>query len=200
MIESPTANFSGSDQGLFSVAEIRRLMEAELERSRQGVEGGFVSTAIHKKNEIQARIARERLANARASVQRLEVRAPVAGVLRVVEPLPPGSQLDPSLRVAELAADGDLRVEAWASADDLARLETGLGAQLEDPQNGREVGYGVVAELARSVHLAFDPVSEPQALADRAAGFFAAGVDVVVWSLQGPLDIDRLERLASALA
>ena len=41
--------------------------EAEVERSRQGVEGGFVSTATHKKNEIQARIARERLANARAA-------------------------------------------------------------------------------------------------------------------------------------
>ena len=125
--------------------------EAELERSRQGVEGGFVSTATHKKNEIQARIARERLDNARNAVERLEVRAPVAGVLRVAQPLPTGSQVDPSLRVAELAADGDLRVEAWASADDLARLETGLLAKLEDPQDGREVGRGAVAELARSV-------------------------------------------------
>ena len=53
--------------------------------------------------------------------------------------------------MAEVAADGNLRVEAWASADDLARLDTGLVARLQDPQDGREVGHGVVAELARSV-------------------------------------------------
>lgn len=125
--------------------------EAEVERSRQGVEGGFVSTATHKKNEIQARIARERLANARAAVERLELHSPVAGVLRVTEPLPPGSQVDPSIVVVELAADGDLRVEAWASAADLARLETGFLAELQAPTDGRVVGRGTVAELARSV-------------------------------------------------
>lgn len=145
-VDSPEVELSVVEADLQSEAA-----EAELDRSRQGVEGGFVSSATHKKNEIQARIARERLANARAAVQRLEVRAPVAGVLRVAQPLPPGSQVDPSVRVAELAADGDLRVEAWASADDLGRLETGLLARLEDPQNGQEVGRGAVVELARSV-------------------------------------------------
>ena len=37
-------------------------------------------------------------------------------------------------------------------------------------------------------------------LADRAAGFFDAGVDIVVWSMRGPVEASRLEPLAHALA
>ena len=37
------------------------------------------------------------------------------------------------------------------------------------------------------------------ALADRAASFFEVGVDIVVWSMTGPVDPARLEPLAGAL-
>lgn len=145
-VESPPAALAVVEAELQAEAA-----EAEVERSRQGVEGGFVSSATHTKNEIQARLARERRADARAALERLEVRAPQDGVLRVASPLPPGSRVDPSQTVAELAADGSLRVEAWASADDLERLATGLTVHLLDPGDGRVVGRGVVTELARSV-------------------------------------------------
>jgi len=56
------------------------------------------------------------------------------------------------------------------------------------------------AEITRSVHLPFADDQEPGALADRAAEFFAAGVDLVIWSMQGQPDPGRLAPLAEALA
>lgn len=56
------------------------------------------------------------------------------------------------------------------------------------------------SEIARSIHLGYDPDSDPAALADQAATFFDAGVDIVVWSMRGPVDAARLEPLATALA
>jgi F420-dependent oxidoreductase-like protein len=55
------------------------------------------------------------------------------------------------------------------------------------------------SEIDRSVHLAFEPDLSPAAHADKAAAFFDAGVDIVVWSMRGPVDPARLEPLASAL-
>ncbi len=55
------------------------------------------------------------------------------------------------------------------------------------------------AEIARSIHLGFDPDADVAALADQAAPFFDAGVDIVVWSMRGPVDPARLEPLAHAL-
>ncbi len=56
------------------------------------------------------------------------------------------------------------------------------------------------SEIARSIHLGFAAEDDPTALADQAESFFAAGVDIVVWSWRGDLDIARLEPLATALA
>ncbi len=55
------------------------------------------------------------------------------------------------------------------------------------------------AEITRSVHLGFDAESEPAVLADKAESFFAAGVDIVVWSMRGPVDASRLAPFAEAL-
>jgi F420-dependent oxidoreductase-like protein len=55
------------------------------------------------------------------------------------------------------------------------------------------------AEITRSVHLAFPENEEPAALADRAAGFFEAGVDLAVWSMQGAVRPERIVALADAL-
>ena len=41
---------------------------------------------------------------------------------------------------------------------------------------------------------------DPAALADTAAGFAAAGVDLVIFSMRGPYDARLLEPLAGALA
>jgi len=55
------------------------------------------------------------------------------------------------------------------------------------------------AEITRSIHLRFPPEAEPSALSDQAAPFFEAGVDIVVWSMTGPLDPARLAPLADSL-
>ncbi len=55
-------------------------------------------------------------------------------------------------------------------------------------------------EIKRSIHLGFDPDSDPHRLADQAEEFFAAGVDLVVWSMRGPIEAARIEPLAAALA
>lgn len=56
------------------------------------------------------------------------------------------------------------------------------------------------AEITRSIHLGYAPDADPAKLASQGEEFFAAGVDIVVWSMQGPVDASRLEPLASALS
>jgi alkanesulfonate monooxygenase SsuD/methylene tetrahydromethanopterin reductase-like flavin-dependent oxidoreductase (luciferase family) len=55
------------------------------------------------------------------------------------------------------------------------------------------------AEIKRSIHLGYAPDDDVNQLADRAQEFFAAGVDLAVWSMRGPVDPARLEPLATAL-
>jgi F420-dependent oxidoreductase-like protein len=55
------------------------------------------------------------------------------------------------------------------------------------------------AEITRSVHLGFGEDDDVAELADRAAGFFEAGVDVVVWSMRGAITPSRLAPLAAAV-
>ena len=56
------------------------------------------------------------------------------------------------------------------------------------------------SEIKRSIHLGFSPDTSPSELAELAETFFTVGVDVVVWSMRGPLDAARLGPLADALA
>ena len=56
------------------------------------------------------------------------------------------------------------------------------------------------SEIDRSIHLGFDPDTDVNQLAETAASFFDAGVDIVVWSMRGPMEAARLEPLATALA
>jgi F420-dependent oxidoreductase-like protein len=54
-------------------------------------------------------------------------------------------------------------------------------------------------EITRSVHFRYTADDDPAALADHAAPFFAAGVDVVVWAMGAPISPERVEALASSL-
>ncbi len=54
-------------------------------------------------------------------------------------------------------------------------------------------------EITRSIHLRLAPDDDLAARSDTAAGFFAAGVDVVVWSVTGAPTLARLDALAQAL-
>jgi alkanesulfonate monooxygenase SsuD/methylene tetrahydromethanopterin reductase-like flavin-dependent oxidoreductase (luciferase family) len=53
--------------------------------------------------------------------------------------------------------------------------------------------------ITRSIHLGVGDDSDPSQLADQADTFFAAGVDVVVWSMSGAMNPARLAPLAAAL-
>lgn len=55
------------------------------------------------------------------------------------------------------------------------------------------------SEITRSVHLGYGIDDDPAALAARAHEYFEAGVDLVVWSMRGPIEPRRLEPLADAL-
>ena len=55
------------------------------------------------------------------------------------------------------------------------------------------------SEITRSVHLPYPVGESPAALVERAAEFTAAGVDVIVWSMQGAIDVSRIAPLAEAI-
>src|SRR6478736_7138689 len=54
------------------------------------------------------------------------------------------------------------------------------------------------SEITRSVHLPF-PAGDPATIAEKAPAFFEAGVDIVVWSMQGAIDVSRVAPLAEAI-
>jgi F420-dependent oxidoreductase-like protein len=54
-------------------------------------------------------------------------------------------------------------------------------------------------EIACSIHLPWAADAEPISLAEQAAGFVAAGVDQIIFSMRGPYRADLLQPLASAI-
>ena len=54
-------------------------------------------------------------------------------------------------------------------------------------------------EIRRSVHVMWAPDTAPSQLAEQAAAFGAAGVDLVIFSMRGPYEARLLEPLAEAL-
>jgi F420-dependent oxidoreductase-like protein len=56
------------------------------------------------------------------------------------------------------------------------------------------------AEIESSIHLGYTPDDDPHELIHNANQFFDAGVDLVVWSWRGPLELVRLTSLGSAIA
>ncbi len=92
-------------------------------------------------------------------------------------------------------------VARWADQWDMTFPDTPAEwSELDDVLRGHcdRVGRDQ-AEITRSVHLAFGEDDDPALLADRADGFFEVGVDLVVWSMRGPIRPDRLAPLASVL-
>ena len=83
-----------------------RREEAELDRTRRGVEGGFMSAADLQRVEINAELATRRLETARTDVEQLRQTAPRAGVLRVEKVVAPGTRVRGGEVVAEIAGAG----------------------------------------------------------------------------------------------
>jgi len=92
-------------------------------------------------------------------------------------------------------------VARWADHWDLVRVDGPAdwkrldGVLVEHCEAiGRDPG-----EIRRSVHVFWAADDDPGVLADRAAAFGAAGVDLVIFSMRGPYDPRLLEPLAAAL-
>jgi len=114
-----------------------RLAQQNLDRAQTLVSRGFVSKAdvdsrIATRDGARARVevARAQLAEANARLQRLDVRAPAAGLVlsRNVETgqvVAPGS--DPLFRIAE---GGVLEMRAQVAEQDMARLKPGMAASV----------------------------------------------------------------------
>lgn len=149
--------FVENENANLALAEARlevRSAEAELERTRTGVEAGFLSVAELRRREIAAELAQERLAGAEKRLQRLQGRAPVEGHLKLERVFPAGAEVAAGELLAQVTGNGALQVEAWATAADLADLRPGLEAHCRAPgsePDGPLVGVGRLRELGREV-------------------------------------------------
>ncbi|MEM8995998.1 MAG: efflux RND transporter periplasmic adaptor subunit [Acidobacteriota bacterium] len=129
-------------------AELQQKSAAhELDRAQRGVEGGFLPEADLARRQIEHELAEERLASAREAVDRLTVRAAVGGRLKVAGPVISGMEVESNRAIAEIDAAGAPRVEAWATAADLGRLEVGYAVECRSSGGDRVLGRGRVREI-----------------------------------------------------
>lgn len=92
-------------------------------------------------------------------------------------------------------------VARWADQWDMVRAEDPTAWKRLDAvlvEHCEAIGRDP-ASIRRSVHVMWQAEDEPVALAERAAAFAAAGVDLVIFSMRGPYDARLLEPLAAAL-
>lgn len=113
------------------------LAQAELERAEALVARGFISkadidrkTATRDAARARVRVAQASLAENRARMGRLDIRAPAAGLVleRMVEP---GQVVGAGSGVLfRLARGGEMEMRAQVSEGDLARITTGVSAKV----------------------------------------------------------------------
>ncbi|HEX6423744.1 MAG TPA: TIGR03560 family F420-dependent LLM class oxidoreductase [Acidimicrobiales bacterium] len=93
-------------------------------------------------------------------------------------------------------------VARWADHWDMVRAEDPAAWKRLDAvlvEHCEAIGRDPAA-IRRSVHVMWQAGDEPGVLAERAAGFAAAGIDLVIFSMRGPYEARLLEPLAAALA
>jgi alkanesulfonate monooxygenase SsuD/methylene tetrahydromethanopterin reductase-like flavin-dependent oxidoreductase (luciferase family) len=116
------------------------------------------------------------------------------------EPKPTQSQLP--IVIGGKGRTRTLRTAArWADQWDMTfPADTSAWRELDEVLRAhcKDVGRDQ-SEITRSVHLPFPAGEDPATLADTAPAFFEAGVDVVVWSMQGAIDAARIGPLAEAI-
>ncbi|UZK68400.1 efflux RND transporter periplasmic adaptor subunit [Sphingomonas sp. S1-29] len=114
-----------------------RIAQSELDRAAQLVARGFVSkadverrTATRDAARARVSVAEAQLAEARARNQRLDIRAPAAGLVlaRAVEP---GQIVSGGQAVLfRIAMNGQMEMRAQMSENDLARISVGVPAEV----------------------------------------------------------------------
>lgn len=136
------------------------LSQSELDRALTLVEKGFISkadierrTATRDSNAARVRVVAAQLAESRARLARLDIRAPAAGLVltRAIEPgqiVGPGG--GPLFRIAQ---NGAMEMKARVAEQDLAKLRAGLPAQVQL--------VGSTKEFPGEIWL-LEPVIDPQ--------------------------------------
>ncbi|HEX9966281.1 MAG TPA: efflux RND transporter periplasmic adaptor subunit [Allosphingosinicella sp.] len=138
-----------------------RLAQQELERAQTLVSRGFVSKADVERRIAtrdaalaRVRVAQANLGQSRARIGRLDVRAPAAGLVltRTVEP---GQIVGPgSGALFRIARGGELEMMARLPESDLARLSSGVPAQVV-PVGSAKAYQGAIWQLSPII----DPTS-----------------------------------------
>lgn len=171
------------------------LAQAELERAQALVARGFISqadidrkTATRDAARARVRVAQASLAENRARMGRLDIRAPAAGLVleRMVEP---GQVVGAGTGVLfRLARGGEMEMRAQVSEGDLARITTGVAAKVT-PVGTSQAFDGQVWQVSPVINadsrqgiariaLAYDRAIRP-------GGF--ASADIVSGSVDAPL-------------
>lgn len=137
-----------------------QLAQSELDRAQQLVGRGFISqadlerkTATRDSALARVRVAEAQLAETRARNERLDIRAPAAGLV-LTRDVEPGQIVSPgSGTLFRIAKDGQMELRAQLSEGDLQQL--GVGAQAEVSPVGVDESFsGQVWQVS--------PVIDPQ--------------------------------------
>lgn len=137
-----------------------RLAENELERARQLVSRGFISqadvdrrTATRDAARARVEVARAQLAEQRARVGRLDIRAPAAGLV-LARSVEPGQVVGAGTgTLFRIAMGGEIEMRAQLAQPDLARLKEGMPARVV-PVGSDQAYTGRVWQVA--------PIVDPQ--------------------------------------
>jgi HlyD family secretion protein len=136
------------------------LAKAELDRARQLVDRGFISKADVQRREAtlaqtsaRVRVAQAQLQETRARNQRLDIRSPAEGLV-LTRGVEPGQIVSSgSGQLFRVAMGGQMEMRAQLAEGDLARVRTGMTAQVT-PVGSREAFTGEVWQVA--------PIIDPQ--------------------------------------
>nr|WP_228275270.1 efflux RND transporter periplasmic adaptor subunit [Sphingosinithalassobacter tenebrarum] len=136
------------------------IAQSELDRAKQLVDRGFVSqadverkTATRDSAVARVRVAEAQLAEARARNNRLDIRAPEAGLI-LTRNVEPGQVVSPgSGTLFRIAKGGQMELRAQLPEDDLQQLHAGVPAQVS-PVGTDQVFEGEVWQVS--------PVIDPQ--------------------------------------
>ncbi len=173
-----------NDDVLSAQTQARLQMDAaaaEYERKKRSHEAGIVSAAEFSAAQVAAALAREQYANASRTAAELRLTAPADGTLVVAKQVAPGTMVDPSVILAEIAGGSEVVVESNVAAADRALLRPSQAVHFVAHTAPPWSGSGRVAEVATVVDAATGTarvVSTIEHTAERAANVPPPGTGV----------------------
>ncbi len=136
------------------------IAQSELDRAKQLIDRGFVSTADLQRKAAtrdaaaaRVKVAQASLAEARARTGRLDIRAPTAGLI-LARSVEPGQVVSPgSGALFRMAMDGRMEMQAALAESDLANVRVGYRANVT-PVGSDQSFKGAIWQVS--------PVIDPQ--------------------------------------